>query len=278
MTLLCLLLLLTSAAAAQMTNFADVACGRAPRLGRIVGGKDAANGEFPWIVSITRRGGHFCGGTVLNNRWVLTAAHCLCSGGLVLGTGDLRILVGGHDLRLPPAKYVGVRNVLLHPSYSCSKYLNDIALLELDEELSWSDAVRPACLPTNYQGSFSDSVAVVAGWGWTSEQTSASAGGRTNILQKVELTVLGNDRCRAWYKSMGKKVKIHDSQMCAGFEQGGKDSCWADSGGPLMVGEGQNTMVIGIVSTGIGCARPKLPGLYTRISDYVSWIDQTLRR
>lgn len=242
-----------------------------------MGGQNATPGEFPWIVSITKRGGHFCGGTVLNNKWVLTAAHCLCSDSIVINPRELRVLVGGHDLRLPPANHLGVSNILLHPSYTCNRYLNDIALLELAEELVWSDKVRPACLPNGYPGSFSDVNAIAAGWGWTSELTSVGGGGRANVLQKVELTVVGNEKCRSWYKSLGKKVKIHDSQMCAGFEEGGKDSCWADSGGPLMV-EGERTMVIGIVSTGIGCARPRLPGLYTRISDYVNWIGQTLRR
>ncbi|XP_014256631.1 trypsin-1-like isoform X2 [Cimex lectularius] len=255
---------------------ADIACGRSRRSGRIVGGSDASPGEFPWIVSITRRGGHFCGGTLINNRWVLTAAHCLCSGSRILSAVELKVTVGGHDLREQTGAHLPVSKLLLHPKYECSRYVNDIALIELSAPLSWSDAVRPACFPTQTTDTFTNYGAVVAGWGWTSEVT--GSGGRANVLQKVALTVVDNERCRDWYRSQGKKVNILDSQMCAGFEDGGKDSCWADSGGPLMIGDGDGTMVVGIVSTGIGCARPKLPGLYTRISDYVNWIGQTLRR
>ncbi|KAK9510989.1 hypothetical protein O3M35_005651 [Rhynocoris fuscipes] len=262
---------------AQFTNFADVACGRGIRRGsRIVGGTDAAQGEFPWIVSITRRGGHFCGGTLINSKWVLTAAHCLCTGTHVLSPTELKVTVGAYDLRQSSGYNVRVANILLHPNYVCSRYKNDIALLELEGTLSWSDVVKPACLPTGIPESFTDSKAVAAGWGWTSEIT--GQGGRANVLQKVVLQVVANERCNDWYRSQGKKVKILDTQMCAGYEKGGKDSCWADSGGPLMVGEGEQTMVVGIVSTGIGCARPQLPGLYTRISDYVNWIGEMLRR
>ncbi|XP_073988611.1 trypsin-1-like isoform X2 [Rhodnius prolixus] len=260
----------------KQNSVADVACGRSGRTGRIIGGTDATPGEFPWIVSITRRGGHFCGGTLLNNKWVLTAAHCLCTGNDVLGAAELKVTVGGHDLRESRGRNIPVANLLVHPDYICSRYVNDIALLELDGTLSWSDSVRPACLPTGVTETYSDERAIAAGWGWTSEKT--GRGGRANVLQKVFLEVVGNDRCKDWYRSQGKKVKILDSQMCAGFEKGGRDTCWADSGGPLMVGEGERTMVVGIVSTGIGCARPRLPGLYTRISDYVSWIGQMLRR
>ncbi|KAL1124436.1 hypothetical protein AAG570_001064, partial [Ranatra chinensis] len=264
---------------------ADVACGRVSRTGRIVGGVEATPGEFPWLVSITRRGGHFCGGTLIHHNWVLTAAHCLCSflvlqfyssGGSVLSAKQMRVLAGGHDLRAGSGRQVPVAKIYLHPNYVCNRYKNDIALLELGQEMVWSDIIRPACLPTHVTGSFSDLDAVVAGWGWTNEHS--DIGVRANVLQKVQLTVVGNDKCRDWYRSEGKKIKILDTQICAGHENGGRDSCWADSGGPLMVKDGDHTMVVGVVSTGIGCARPRLPGLYTRISEYVPWIGQMLRK
>ncbi|KAF6214294.1 hypothetical protein GE061_009034 [Apolygus lucorum] len=247
LSLACSLLLwtyLSTYALARVTNFADIACGRGGRSGRIVGGTDASPGEFPWIVSITRRGGHFCGGSVINRRWVLTAAHCLCGGTHVLTPPEIKVNVGEHDLRRPSGRVISVSRALMHPDYVCDRYTNDIALLELRDDLSWSDAVRPACFPTQVEDSFSDSDAVAAGWGWTNEDTGR---GRANVLQKVNLNVLSNDQCTIWYRSQGKKVTIQNSQMCAGFEDGGRDACWADSGGPLMVGNGESTMVVGVM-------------------------------
>ncbi|XP_026678596.1 testisin-like [Diaphorina citri] len=78
------------------------------------------------------------------------------------------------------------------------------------------------------------------------------SGRRSNILQKVALSVVSNQVCQAWYQSEGKKINVKESQMCAGHEQGGKDACWADSGGPLMLLGAESTQVIGLVSTGIG--------------------------
>ncbi|GLH11932.1 Serine proteinase stubble [Gryllus bimaculatus] len=98
-----------------------------------------------------------------------------------------------------------------------------------------------------------------------------------SIQTIVTLEVVENQQCRDWYKSQEKKMKILDSQICAGYEKGGRDSCWADSGGPLMIGEGDYTVVVGVVSAGIGCGRYRLPGLYTRLSEYVTWIEDTVR-
>nr|CAD7449160.1 unnamed protein product [Timema bartmani] len=226
----------------------DVPCGRQwRRSGRIVGGESTSPGEFP------------CGPVQLPAELI-------------------RVTVGEHDLSSgenPAAHEVRVRKMLLHPEYKCTRFLNDIALLELDSEVTWSEAVWPACLPNGFS-TYSNKEAIAAGWGWLQE--SSSKGGRADVLQKVKVQVVDNDKCREWYQLEGKKIKIHDSQMCAGDETGGRDSCWADSGGPLMVGDGDQVMVVGIISTGIGCARPRLPGLYTRISDFILWIEEHVNK
>ncbi|XP_069668904.1 trypsin-1 isoform X2 [Periplaneta americana] len=269
----CALVVLAARSVVCVENLADVPCGRQwRREGRIVGGESANPGEFPWLVSITRRGGHFCGGTLINKRWVVTAAHCMCSGLIELPVEHVRVTVGEHDLakrETPLAQEVRVRRLVLHPDYRCERYDHDIALLELDDAVDWSESVWPACLPKGAE-SFSGREATAAGWGWLHE--TSSLGGRTDVLQKVTLLVVDNDTCRTWYKSKGKKNKILDSQMCAGYEEGGRDSCWADSGGPLMVGDDERITVVGVISSGIGCAQPKLPGLYTRMSNYSAWI------
>ncbi|CAH0380843.1 unnamed protein product [Bemisia tabaci] len=270
--LACLLACLASVIAT--TNLADIPCGRTRYAGgRIVGGMNADPGEFPWLVSLKRSGGHFCGGTLINKRWVLTAAHCLCKELSTPGMRHLRVGLGQHNLSTPATATMSVRvlRVVMHPDYQCSKFQNDIALLELEQDIVWTGRALPACLAPTHSSSFSQERAVAAGWGWTNENL--SQGKRADILQKVEVSVVDNGKCQEWYKSQGKKVAIHTSQMCAGYESGGRDSCWADSGGPLMLAQDDgSTIVIGVVSTGIGCARPRLPGLYTRISEYVDWI------
>ncbi|XP_018567398.1 trypsin-1-like, partial [Anoplophora glabripennis] len=269
---------------------ADVRCGSrkvARRFAKVVGGENAEKGEFPWLVSITRRGGHFCGGTVINNRFVLTAGHCLCSGvgQDILKPANIKITLSQHDLTNTnsDAYQMDIKTVMIHPGYICNKPKDDIAMLELEKELQWSDSVIPACLPVaanhDRYSKFDNILATVAGWGWTNEKN--SKGGRAKILQKAKVNVIETEKCRSWYKAQGKKTKIQETQLCAGHEQGGIDACWADSGGPLMINtEGQNDqmVVVGVVSTGIGCARPQLPGIYTRVSEYIPWITETIRR
>ncbi|XP_017781229.1 PREDICTED: trypsin-1-like [Nicrophorus vespilloides] len=275
-------LLVAVVTANAFNNFADIECGRASRKQpKIVGGGDALPGEFPWLVSITRRGGHFCGGSLITNRHVLTAAHCICSGvgNDILKPASIKVSLGQYDLRKESDAYeMTVSTITAHPEYKCNKVKSDIAILKLDQPISWTSKVLPACLPLGSDDlayrKYENILATVAGWGWTNENS--SKGGRANILQKAKVNVLENERCRQWYKSQGKKTKIQETQMCAGHEQGGVDSCWADSGGPLMVDQSSQTMVIGVVSTGIGCARPYLPGIYTRVSDFIPWIQSQL--
>ncbi|KAF5302968.1 hypothetical protein FQA39_LY10146 [Lamprigera yunnana] len=281
-----LIVLLSLTATCQaIRNFADVPCGKRKYIksGKIVGGQDAVEGEFPWLVSLTRRGGHFCGGSLITKTHVLSAGHCMCSGSTLISSSQIRITLGQYELMEQSSiKYeVGVKSTVVHPDYVCNKVKNDLAILELEKTLDWSDFVHPACLPTATGGEgykrFANVLATVAGWGWTNEDS--QIGSRGNRLQKAKVNILTTETCQLWYKSQGKKTKIQQTQICAGYEQGGVDSCWADSGGPLMVPSeaGDQVMVVGVVSTGIGCARPALPGIYTRLSEYISWIESIVR-
>ncbi|XP_046144414.1 transmembrane protease serine 4-like [Osmia bicornis bicornis] len=331
----------------RLITVADVPCGQgrfATRTARLVGGQNAIPHEFPWMVSISRKGGHFCGGTILNSRFVLTAAHCLCSifnvlcrvdsdtsidgkveytfrisiflitTQLIIETrnkeisfvrfrarsmvpaGQLRVSLGEYNLKepeVPASKEERVASIILHPDHKCGKYVDDIALLELARPISWSESVKPACLPvaTGKPGysAFGGEFAKAAGWGWYGEDRSKyryeSINQRTfpclpdkraDVLQKVDVRVIENNVCREWYASQGKSTRVGEKQMCAGHEEGGRDACWADSGGPLMIEglSGNKMMVVGIVSSGVGCGRPRLPGLYTRVSEYIPWISQ----
>ncbi|XP_060520272.1 clotting factor B-like [Cylas formicarius] len=212
----------------------------------------------------------------------MTAGHCLCT-----GIGDdlfkptsLRVTLSQHDLsdKSTDAYERPVRSFNIHPHYSCSRSSNDIAILELDGHVTWSDSVIPACLPTERSSQLDNLLATVAGWGWTHEHS--SKGGRAKTLQKAKVNVIGVEKCKSWYESQGKKTKVQPNQICAGHELGGIDACWADSGGPLMVETTTDNqmMVVGVVSTGVGCARPYLPGIYTRVSGYIPWIRSVIGR
>ncbi|KAG8038938.1 hypothetical protein G9C98_003245 [Cotesia typhae] len=274
---------LTPIFAVEYNNLADVPCGVASpisRMPKVVGGENALPREFPWLVSITRKGGHYCGGSIINSKFILTAAHCLCSGIDSIPARQFRVTLGEYNLRepeIPAAIIENVRRVIVHPEHTCGQYVNDIAILELESPITWSASVQPACFPT-IQGEpgyrlYENEPAIAAGWGWLGEDRSKYK--RTDVLQKVAVNVVNNEICKEWYKVEGKKTRVEPQQMCAGYESGGRDACWADSGGPLMVKnflKKEGTIVVGIVSSGVGCARPRLPGIYTRISEYMPWI------
>ncbi|XP_061718792.1 trypsin-1-like [Cydia pomonella] len=252
-------------------NLADIECGvDMARRGRIVGGTDSLPAEFPWAASLWRQGAHQCGATVLSDRWLLTAGHCVCSVfHEFYKSKQLTVVVGYTDITSNEDN-MALSRILPHPEYRCNGKSNDVALLKTIQQLQWSSDLRPACLPQPEAQDFSGAVATVAGWGFTNEDR--GKGSRPNILQKTDVIVVTNDECNQWYQSQGKKVNVIASQMCAGYEDGGRDSCWADSGGPLMIKDQTHAMVVGVVSTGSGCARAKMPGIYTRVSRYTNWI------
>jgi len=238
--------------------------------GRIVGGEEAADGEFPWQVSLRQIGmigaTHFCGGSVINDQWIVTAAHCcagqvpafmhVVAGGIKLNAGE------GEEERRDLEKIIG------HPEYSSSNLQNDICLLKLSEPLEWTDFVKPIKLPEAMLETPEGADAIVTGWGTLSE------GGLSlpNLLHKVTVPVVGDETCNENYSSSG--YAIADSMICAGLPDGGKDSCQGDSGGPFI--DAESKTLIGVVSWGIGCARAGYPGVYTQVSYYVDWIAETI--
>ncbi|XP_013189667.2 trypsin-1-like [Amyelois transitella] len=257
-------------------NLADVECGiDIARHGRIVGGEDSLPAEFPWAASLWRQGTHQCGATVLTDQWLLTAGHCICSVfDEFYKSKQLTVVVGLTDISSSQSNEP-LSRIVPHPEYRCNRKSNDVALLKTARQLKWTNELRPACLPQPLATDFSGALATVAGWGFTHEDR--GKGSRPNVLQKTVVVVVTNEECNNWYQSQGSKVKVIPTQMCAGHEQGGRDSCWADSGGPLMFREdNRHAMVVGVVSTGSGCARARMPGVYTRVSRFTDWIKQSI--
>ncbi|CAM6031455.1 unnamed protein product, partial [Sphagnum compactum] len=146
---------------------------------------------------------------------------------------------------------VGIKTIIPHPEYDCEEYKNDIALLEVDKQLILSTE-QSCCLPTNTElGEQDNQTVTVMGWGW--DQEDVNIGNKPEVLQKALIGIISNERCQKSYLENNKRNIISDTQMCAGRLEGGIDACWSDSGGPLI---DENNTLVGIVSTGIGCARP----------------------
>nr|AAD00320.1 plasminogen activator sPA [Scolopendra subspinipes] len=233
---------------------------------RIVGGEAAEPGEFPWQISlqvVSWYGSyHYCGGSILDESWVVTAAHCVEG----MNPSDLRILAGEHNFKKEDGteQWQDVIDIIMHKDYVYSTLENDIALLKLAEPLDLTPtAVGSICLPSQNNQEFSGHC-IVTGWGSVRE-----GGNSPNILQKVSVPLMTDEECSEYYN-------IVDTMLCAGYAEGGKDACQGDSGGPLVCPNGDGTYSLaGIVSWGIGCAQPRNPGVYTQVSKFLDWIRNT---
>ncbi|XP_043089538.1 polyserase-2 [Puntigrus tetrazona] len=242
-------------------------CGRAPLNTRIVGGQSAAAGAWPWQVSLQRNGGHFCGGSLINSEWVLTAAHCFSS----TTPAGLTVYLGRQTQSGTNTNEVSrtVSAVIKHLGYDGSTNDNDITLLHLSSPVTFTDYIRPVCLASSSSTFFNRTASWVTGWGNIGSGVALPS---PQTLQEVQVPVVGNRQCKCLYGVS----KITDNMICAGLLEGGKDSCQGDSGGPMVSKLGSLWVQSGIVSFGEGCALANYPGVYTRVSNYQSWINNQI--
>ncbi|XP_012235769.1 chymotrypsin-2-like [Linepithema humile] len=216
---------------------------------KIVGGSSATDGQYPYQASLRLNNRHFCGGSIIDKRWILTASHCLTG----FNNTAISVVLGSNTLNKGGDRYASVKR-WIHPYYSPAFIRNDIGLIKLDKDIVFGDKVKPIALPKkNFEKS--DYPATLSGWGTTSYP-----GNAPNELQHIELTVIDQKQC------LSASYRNTNSNICT-FNKHGEGACHGDSGGPLVADGTQ----IGVVSWGVPCAKGH-PDVFTRVYSYLNWI------
>ncbi|KYN29072.1 Atrial natriuretic peptide-converting enzyme [Trachymyrmex cornetzi] len=272
----------------------DYACGRRRsvygnvRVKRIVGGVESAPGDWPFLAALL--GGpeqiFYCAGVLIADQWVLTASHCVGNHSEVSGwTIQLGIT------RRLSHTYLGqklkVKRVIPHPYYNLGvAHDNDVALFQLEKRVQYHEHLRPVCLPTADTNLTPDTNCTVIGWGKKNDtdfqllsRRLLSASEYEPAVNEVVVPILPRHLCNSWLAH--KELNVTEGMICAGYADGGKDACQGDSGGPLLCQDKEDKdrwFVGGIVSWGIKCAHPKLPGVYAYVPKYVTWIQKEMSK
>ncbi|XP_036429191.1 serine protease 28 isoform X1 [Colossoma macropomum] len=256
-----ILLLSAEDSNAQTTNN----CGVAPLNTRVVGGADAPVGNWPWQVSIHYSGRHICGGTLIHQDWVLTAAHCILS----TDTSKWTLYLGRqHQSGSNPNEVSwSIQAIIIHPNYNNTLYDNDVTLMRLSVSVTLTDYIRPICLAANSSTFYNATSCWATGWGNIGKGVSLPA---PQTLQEVEIPVMGSRQCTCVYKPVEDTV-ITAQMVCAGTN--GKGICQGDSGGPLQCKQGSVWVQAGITSFGVPCA-VGFPEVFARVSEFQTWITQ----
>ncbi|KAL0851070.1 hypothetical protein ABMA28_006952 [Loxostege sticticalis] len=252
----------------------DLDCGIRPHADaqqpRVVGGGGAAAGAWPWQAALYRDGDFQCGATLITAQWLISASHCFYQATEAHWVARLGALRRGAWPRGPWERVARVRQVVLHPRYAPRGFRNDIAMLRIDP-VALHARLRPACLPRARAQPPAGHHCTVVGWGQLYEHERVFP----DTLQEVELPVISTAECRRRTRLL-PLYRVTEDMFCAGYERGGRDACLGDSGGPLMCQESDRWYIYGVTSNGYGCARANRPGVYTKVSNYIEWIDSVI--
>ncbi|KAI4498839.1 hypothetical protein M0802_006014 [Mischocyttarus mexicanus] len=238
-------------------------CGTNIKSGtRIVGGRPADPREWPWMAALLRKDAvQYCGGVLITDRHVLTAAHCVRN----FKPREIRVRLGEYDFtRIDETGELdfAVVEIRVHWNFDSTTYENDIAIIKIHRPTSFNSYIWPICLPPIDQ-TFENKTAFVTGWG-----SQYYGGLASTVLMEVAVPIWPQEMCTRSFVQ-----RVTRATMCAGAYEGGRDACQGDSGGPLVHQLGNGRWVnIGIVSWGIRCGEPRNPGIYTRVNFYLDWI------
>lgn len=260
--------------AATLAGLAPSASAIGPVDTRIVGGSLAQEGDWPWqaVLMLRTKSGFYpiCGASVIDARWVLTAAHC------VVGAAPADVRIGYGSARVGTMKKIGVAALVPHAGYDDRTKDNDIALIKLAAPATLPPAGYARLPALNGPETLAPGDnSVVTGFGTTEGDCGPDDFLRKGCrmqedLHQVILPLVATVDCARRYAGNG--ATISERQLCAGLAAGGRDSCQGDSGGPLVKRDGDVWTQIGVVSWGAGCAQANLPGVYTRVAAYSGWI------
>ncbi|MBQ4877761.1 trypsin-like serine protease [Pseudoalteromonas luteoviolacea] len=227
---------------------------------RIVGGEEAIPHSYPFMGGLQLNGSHWCGLSFIGDNKVLTASHCVDSH----PANEFTVIFEGHDLSDPTQwQTYQVTQIMMHEQYGAGyQFNNDIAVLELDRNVENIEPIKLANQELR-DSLIAGDLLKVMGWGRLS-----SEGDSTKKLREVDVPYVPNEICNDVNHYNGY---ISDTMMCAGIEEGGKDSCQGDSGGPLVIQNNGEWVQVGVVSWGDGCALPNKPGVYADVAPFLLW-------
>lgn len=276
---------------AMLLLFVRLSALAAPNEPQIVGGEEAVPGAWPWQAALVRSDsvnmydGQFCAGVLVDESWVLTAAHCVSG----LAIEDVDVVLGVHNLLKPEpgAQRISSGHFVVHPDFDTVTGDSDIALIRLASVATLTAGgggalpVQPVSLVAPEVGALEGVLSTVIGWGNRSAQPIPGEFDYPETLHQVELPILSNKACNEAFEANYLYADVTENMMCAGFiYKGGRSACFGDSGGPLMVQDSttSNWNVAGVVSWGYGCAMPGLPSVYTRVSQFARWVTEIIER
>ena len=247
-------------------------CGMIPsfmrQVNRIING-EKAKGPIPWQAFWSYPSKPRCGGTILDSKTILSAAHCIDD---TFQEYEIKLVAGGID-RSNQEQVRKIDKILYNQEmpYSSDTLDNDIILMKLQEPLGFNFFVQPACLPNENEDPPAKTRCLVSGWGTVSQRNPKYA----EDLQWADVYISNQTRCKEVYKNLKLNNQITSNMICADNAKG-KDACQGDSGGPLICGQDGIPVLTGIVSFGEGCASAIYPGVYTKVSNYLNWIKKNM--